>query len=181
MTRPRGIKNVRSYLAIHKLEALGLDPIDEMLKTINELDELAKVSLQAYESKRGWSEKGDAGPAYLGNAIRAKAEKMAVYTKLSGYIYPTLSAVGIKDIRKEEDQITSRVVSAIEVRQTILNDPFAMNGAPILTVGNAPTENEIIDVRPMQTSDLPSGISDGQHSQQDQPASVDPSSRKHER
>lgn len=131
-------KGTRSFLALHKLEVMNLCPIEEALKDAAHLEALYEKNIDAFNSFRGWSEKGDTGAAYLSNAIKAKSEKMALWLKLSSYIYPTLAAIGVDDIRKEENKVTDRIVSAIEVRQAILSDPFAMQvpeNAPILAGG----------------------------------------------
>lgn len=131
-------RSMRSYLASDVLEAHGCEPIKEMLNLVQELNEIKKKALDAYESGRGMTEKGDAGPAYLGQAMAATAKKNDIYTALARFQYPTLAAVAMKDVDKDRDKVTERVVNAAEVRDTILKDPMAQ--VPMLSAGKGNNE-----------------------------------------
>ncbi|MCM2353719.1 MAG: hypothetical protein NDI63_08895 [Pseudobdellovibrio sp.] len=123
--RPLGRKNLRSYLAADELERLKINPIEEAVRCMEELKNIAAVNIKAFEDSRDLKRRSDPGPAYLANAIRAYSEQLAVLMKLAEFMYPKLSAVAIKDVRAEEQSVTEKAISAIEIRQAILNDPFA--------------------------------------------------------
>lgn len=123
--RPLGRKNIRSYLASEELDRLDVNLIQAALDTVKEFDKIADMNIQAFEGNKANNAKYDTGAAYLANALRAVSEKAAIYMKLASFKYPTLSRVSIKEIRKEEEQITARIISAAEIRQAILDDPFA--------------------------------------------------------
>ncbi len=137
-----GRKNLRSYLALDVLEKLGIEPLKELTKRIDELEGIKKMALEAYTKQRGYGEKNDAGPAYLSNAVTCVREQISIYTTLSKFVHPTLSAIAVKDMRQEEEKLTERVVSAAQVRETILNDPFAMTEVPKLPGGLHDEENK---------------------------------------
>lgn len=124
--RPLGRKNLRSYLAADEFERLHINPIEEAVSCMKELEKLAAMNIKAFEDSRALSCKSDPGPAYLANAIRAYSEKLATLMKLAEFQYPKLSAVAIKDVRAEEQSFTDKAISAMEIRQTILSDPFAV-------------------------------------------------------
>lgn len=96
--RPLGRKNIRSYMAAEEMERLRINPIEGALKAIEELDDLIKMNVDAYKSMRGYSERQDQGSAYLANAVRAVATKKDTYLALAKFKYPTLTAIGIKDL-----------------------------------------------------------------------------------
>lgn len=98
--RPLGRKNIRSYMAAEEMERLRLNPIEGALKAIEELDELIKMNVDAFKQMRGYSDRQDQGSAYLANAVRAVATKKDTYLTLAKFKYPTLTAVGIKDLNE---------------------------------------------------------------------------------
>lgn len=124
--RPLGRKNLRSYLAADELQRLQINPIEEALKCIKELDEVTALNIKAFNDSREVTRRSDPGPAYLANAIKAMSEKIAIYLKFAEFQYPKISAIAIKDIRAEERSISENVISAMEIRQAILDDPFAV-------------------------------------------------------
>ena len=137
--RRRG-SDYRSLMASSELERLGINPIEK-------LHELAQMNIDAFKSGRGWSEKGDSGPAYLANAIRA-------YLEMAKFKYPTLSAVAIKDLGSGENtkapMTTARAIEALKA------DPFAPK-----EIKEIQTESIVEAMKvPMDTPFLPSGNSE---------------------
>ena len=107
--RSPGVLNKRSFLAIKRMEELGIEPIQMLLEVYTE-------AMSAYRSMRGLGEKGDAGPAYLSAAGNAAA-------KLAGYRYPTLTALAIKDMTELDSQ--EKVLNTKEAIEILKKDPFA--------------------------------------------------------
>lgn len=134
-----GSKNKRSYLAIDELDRLGVNPIERLMKIVEELDQIKRTALEAYQTGRGMTEKGDAGPAYLGQAMAATSKKSDIYTTLAKFKHPTLSAIALKEVQQSEsEKLTERVVDAAHVRDTILKDPMAQ--VPTLIAGKSNDE-----------------------------------------
>lgn len=122
MGRPLGRKNMRSYIGADELDRLRINPIEEAIKTLAELDKLIEMNVLAYQSGRGLTEKGDAGPQYLANAVRCVSEKKETYMTLAKFKYPTLSAIAIKDMTdRNENKEPMTTAEAIKVIQS---DPF---------------------------------------------------------
>lgn len=127
--------NKASLTMRRELEARGID-IVEMQMAVYE------KAMNAYDNERGCQDGGETfGPTDTGFKYLAVANQ-AVAT-LARYAYPTMSAVKIENI---DNDINDKVIDAVEVRNTILNDPFAnrvakkteMNvdtGLPVLTIG----------------------------------------------
>ncbi len=115
-------KNFKSYLGIHELKRLGVNPIEEALKCVAELDVVLKKSLDAYDSMRGYGDRNDSGTAYLANARGAIKDKAEIYMGLSKFIYPTLSAVAIQEITEDEKDVEP--LSTSEAIKIINSDPF---------------------------------------------------------
>lgn len=109
-TERKGTSKIKrhSLLAIYELDRLGLNPIEMLAETY-------KLALEAYKSGRGWNDRGDAGAAYLGVAVKAASD-------LAKFKHPTLSAVGIKDLDSAEPKETINTAKAVEV---LKSDPFA--------------------------------------------------------
>lgn len=97
-------------MAIHQLEKLGIEPIEY-------LNEVYKESLHSYRSLRGLTDKSDSGPYYLAQALGAAKA-------LASYKYPTLSAIGIKDM-SELDPAKNKPMNSKEAIELIKKDPFA--------------------------------------------------------
>src|SRR5690606_17218747 len=95
------------------------------------------------DSERGCSPGGEGfGPTDTGFKYLSVANQ-AVAT-LARYSYPTMAAVKIESV---DEEINKKVIDAVAVRETILNDPFATRvvkktevgvdlGIPILTKGD---------------------------------------------
>lgn len=98
----------KTFMAIHKLEAKGIEPIDY-------LNEVYIESMAAYRAARGLSEKGDSGPGYLQAAFNAAKA-------LASFKYPTLTAMAIKDMT--DDDKKTKPMSMAEAVEIIKNDPF---------------------------------------------------------
>lgn len=108
-------------MGIHELKRLGINPIEEALKCVKELDEVLKKSMDAFDNMRGYGEK-DAGTAYLSNARSAIKDKAEIYMGLSKFIYPTLSAVAIQELESDEKDVEP--ISTSEAIKIINSDPF---------------------------------------------------------
>lgn len=115
-------KNFKSYLGIHELKRLGINPIEEALKCVAELDGVIKKSLDAYDNMRGYGEKNDAGTSYISTARTAIKDKADIYMGLSKFIYPTLAAVAVQDLT--EDTGEHEQISTSEAIKIINSDPF---------------------------------------------------------
>ena len=110
MTSPRkGLPNKITLLAHADMERLGINPI-EMLKEVYDL------SIAAYKTGRGYSDKYDAGTAYLSNAVNAAAQ-------LAKYKHPTMSAIAIKDVSEGPGGKTP--MTTAEAVKILKSDPFA--------------------------------------------------------
>lgn len=79
------------------------------------LAETYKLALDAYKSGRGWNDRGDAGAAYLGVAVKAASD-------LAKFKHPTLSAVAVKDLDQGESREVLNTAEAVNVLKA---DPFA--------------------------------------------------------
>lgn len=152
--RPLGRKNIRSYMAAEEMDRLRLNPIEGALKAIEELDELIKLNVDAFKSMRGYSQNGDQGSAYLANAVRAVSTKKDTYLTLAKFKYPTLTAIGVKDLTESnEEKKPMTTADAIEV---LRRDPFCSSDLKEL-----PTEKILNAMEStIKTPFLPSGNSD---------------------
>ena len=122
MGRPPGRQNIRSLLASGELSRLGVNPIEEALKCIEQLDELIDMNISAFKQMRGYGDR-DPGANYLANAIKATVDKKDTYMALSKFVYPTLSAIAVKDISSAgESKTPMNTAEAVKILQ---NDPFA--------------------------------------------------------
>jgi hypothetical protein len=122
MSRTPGAKNIRSYLASNEIDRLGINLIEEAHKCIKELDELKQMNMEAYARMRGYGEKHDAGTSYLANAGRDIADKAVIIQNLSRFVYPTLTAIGVKDLDKGAGK---KPMTTIDAVNTLKADPFA--------------------------------------------------------
>lgn len=104
----RGRPSRKSILAHNDLERLGANPIEMLIEVYQE-------AMNAYKTARGYSEKGDAGAAYLGVAGKAAVD-------LAKFKHPTLSAVALKDMTDQTDKKPLSTAQAIDI---IKSDPFA--------------------------------------------------------
>lgn len=124
MSRGRtGVPNKLSLLAKNDLDRLGLNPIEELHRCIQELKELKEEALKAYKEMRGYGEKSDAGTQYLANAIKAVSDQAVIANNLAKFKHPTLSAIAMKDVSDTsgaKDPMTT--AQAIE---TLKADPFS--------------------------------------------------------
>lgn len=120
--RPLGRKNLRSFLAADEIRRLQLNPIEQALNAIQQLDELIEMNITAYKSGRGLSDRGDSGPQYLSNAIRATSDKKDTYMVLAKFIYPTLSAIAIQDIDQGDN--LKKPMTTAEAVNILKNDAF---------------------------------------------------------
>lgn len=146
----RGI-DVRSMMASYELDRLGVNPIEELTRCMNELKDLKNEALAAYKSMRGYGEKNDAGTQYLASAIKAVSDQAAIAKTLAGFKHPTLSAVAVKDVT---DSNTSKApMTTSQAIETLKSDPFAPQ-----SLKEIPTER-ILDAMntPLNAPFLPSG------------------------
>jgi hypothetical protein len=122
----------KSLLALYELDKRGIEPIDYLLEVYRE-------AMQAYQSGRGYTDKGDAGPAYLANALNAAKT-------LASYKYPTLSAMAIKDITELDKAEASKPMTTKEAIKIMQADPFA---PPAIKAMNAEELNPEIGPLPI--------------------------------
>lgn len=110
MGKPPGSFNKRNLLALHRMDELGIEPIEMLMEVYRE-------SMESYRKQRGYGEKSDAGVGYLGNALGAAS-------KLASFRYPTLTAMAIKDMRELEDAAKATPMTTKEAIEIIKADPF---------------------------------------------------------
>lgn len=123
----------RATLTMRKiLEERGIDIVEMQMQVY-------RKAIEAFDNHRGSTEKGDAGPGYLSVANQAVGT-------LAKYAFPTMTAIKMEDLNND---VNTKVIDAVAVRQTILNDPFAKSavaaaistdtneakGTPVLSVG----------------------------------------------
>jgi hypothetical protein len=108
LERKKGRGNRLNVLAHADLDRLNANPIEMLV-------EVYKEAMNAYKTARGYSEKGDAGAAYLGVAGKAAVD-------LAKFKHPTLSAVALKDMTDQTDKKPLSTSQAIDI---IKADPFA--------------------------------------------------------
>lgn len=105
--------NKTSLTLRSELEKRGIDLLEMQMAVY-------RKAMDAYDNERGCGdgEQGpkDTGAAYLGICNQAVAT-------LARYCYPTMSAVKIENMDRE---VNDKVIDAVKVRETILNDPFAV-------------------------------------------------------
>lgn len=92
------------------LDDRGIDIVNMQLDVYNK-------AMKAFDDCRGLSDKGDAGPGYL------QACNTAVGI-LAKYAFPAMAAVQIQNLN---ENLNDKVIDAVQIRETILNDPFAKN------------------------------------------------------
>jgi len=100
--RPKGSKNIYSYKSVQKLEELGFDPIEEMIKLYNKLSENIADS---YSKK-------DGSPTHVTSTLRATQQKIA--NDLMQYGYKKMP-------EKLEQEITDR--KPVAVKLNFKDDP----------------------------------------------------------
>lgn len=93
------------------LEQRGIDLVEMQLQVYNK-------AMKAFDSMRGYGEKGDAGPQYL-------AQANAAIALLAKHSYPTMTAIGVHDA--SGPKLADGLVDAAKIREIILNDPFALD------------------------------------------------------
>jgi hypothetical protein len=130
MARPVGRRNAKSYLAVAELERLKINPFEELMKCLAEIDDVVKKNIESYEKMRGYSDKSDAGSQYLSNALRGLNDKASIYMNLSKFKYPTLSAVAIKDYSDDDSPL--KPVNTEEAIKIIKSDPFNIKNEDIV-------------------------------------------------
>ena len=134
---------MKSSLTMRKdLESRGIDLIAMQM-------EIYQKAITAFDREKGCSEGGEGyGPSDVGFKYLEVANN-AVKTLIS-HCYPKMTAVAIDDLR--EDEVNRTPISATVVRDTILNDPFAVRAAkravatadigdPILPIGGKKDDN----------------------------------------
>jgi len=104
-----GVKGRMQAAAINDLERIGANPIEMMFAVYNR-------ALDAYDKARGYSDKTDAGAAYLSVAGQMAAN-------LAKYKHPTFTAIAIKDLDGGND--SKRPITTEEAMKIIQGDPFA--------------------------------------------------------
>lgn len=135
-------------MAANELDRLGINPIEEALKCVQQLDDLINKNVKAFESMRGFSDRADSGTQYLANALRGVSEKSAIYMTLAKFKYPTLSAVALKDYTEEKEDL--RPINTQEAMKIINSDPFKEHTKKVV--------DSITEVRNIQV--LPKGSKD---------------------
>lgn len=155
MTNPRkGIPNKVSLLAKNDLDRLGINPIEELHRCMQELKELKEEALNAYKSMRGYSSEKDVGPQYLANAIKAVSDQASIAHNLAKFKHPTLSAIAVKDLSDgASERQPLNTAQAIDI---LKNDFFAPK-----ELKETPTENIVEAMKStINAPFLPSGSSD---------------------
>jgi hypothetical protein len=146
--------SARSMLASYDLNRLGVNPIEEAVKAVRELDELKKTALEAFKQMRGYGESGDAGTQYLATAVKCVAEKASINLKLARFKHPELSAVAFKDVSGDHEE--TKPMTTLDAVNIIKNDPFAP-----AAVKNANTDDVLKAMEsPLETPFLPIGSND---------------------
>lgn len=107
-----------------EMEKRGIDLLDMQL-------EVYRKAMASFDNRRGCSDgyEGDADtppspPKDTGAQYLAICNQ-AIGT-LARYSFPTMSAIKIEEADRE---VNNKVIDAVKVRETILNDPFAANVA----------------------------------------------------
>ena len=155
--RPAGSLSARTMLAVYDLNRLGVNPIEEAVKAVKELEEMKQLAIKAFTQMRGYGENGDAGTQYLATAVRCISEKASINLKLAKFKHPELSAVAIKDVTEREETKPMTTLDAVNI---IKNDPFApqsiqkVNTEDVLRAMDTPLEAPCLPLGAM--SDKPS-------------------------
>lgn len=95
-------------MAQNDLERIGANPIEM-------LNEVYRLSIEAYKSGRGLTDKGDSGASYLAVAGKAAVD-------MARFKHPTLQAVAIQDIT---DKQSGKVMTTTDAVNIMKADPFA--------------------------------------------------------
>ena len=144
-----------SMLAHKDMERLGLNPIEELKRCMDELKELKEEALAAYKTMRGYGSDGrDSGTQYLASAIKAVSDQAVIANNLAKYKHPTLSAVAVKDLT--ESNSNKEPMTTAQAIETLKADPFSP-----LSLKEIPTER-ILDAMTttLNAPFLPSGNTD---------------------
>src|SRR6478609_9249716 len=107
--RTPGSKNKVSFMAAADMDRLAINPIEM-------LNEVYKLSIEAFKAHRGHTDKGDAGSHYLAVAGKAAID-------LAKFKHPTLTAVAIKDLT--DDSMSKTPLTTAQAIDIIKMDPFA--------------------------------------------------------
>lgn len=100
----------KQLIAVGDLAARNVEPLDMML-------DVYKKSMEAYDRMRGYNDKSDAGPGYLGIAA-------GIAKTLAGYRYPTLKAIAVAEVGNLEKE-TAKPINIKEALIQLAEDPFA--------------------------------------------------------
>lgn len=152
--RPVGSPSKISMLAHKDMERLGINPIEELNRCMQELKELKEEALKAYKSMRGYGEKNDAGTQYLASAIKAVSDQASIAHNLAKFKHPTLSAIAVKEISDgTSERQPLNTAQAIDILKA---DYFAPK-----ELKETPTENIVEAMKStINAPFLPSGKSD---------------------
>lgn len=116
---------------MRQLQERGIDVLQMQMDIYNR-------AIKAFDSMRGYGEKGDAGVGYLAVANQAVAT-------LAKYSYPTMTAIKIDDLN---NSVNEKVIDAAIVRNTILNDPI-LNKTVAATKPNASEALPLLEGKPL--------------------------------
>lgn len=101
-----------------ELERRGIDLLEMQMVVYQK-------AMKAFDEEKGCSDGGEGfGPTDTG-ADYLKICNQAIGT-LAKYAYPTMTAIKLEDA---DSEIRDKVIDAVKVRETILNDPFAARAA----------------------------------------------------
>lgn len=119
----KGMVQKNSLVMKHALEERGIDLIAMQM-------EIYSKAMSAFDREKGCQDGGDGyGPSDVGFKYLEICNN-AVKTMMS-HCYPKMTAIAIDDLREKEDHLT---LDASKVRDTILNDPFAVRAAKRVTM-----------------------------------------------
>lgn len=121
--RTRG-QNTKSYLAIHDMERLGINPIEylnevflESMKSYRETRKTPNKDDEKPEGMPGAQQYRESGVGYLSVAAKCASD-------LAKFKHPTLSAIAVKDMNANDgnDGTAMTTIEAVKILQA---DPFA--------------------------------------------------------
>lgn len=116
----RGVPHKASILARNELQAKGINPIDMLM-------EIYTLSVAAYKSGRGLSDKSDTGAAYLATAGSAASTLMKYYA-------PQLGAIAVE----VHDNTEKKVTTVVDAQNIVKADPFFQHSIKIADIAKNP-------------------------------------------
>ena len=131
----RGVPHKASIVARNELISKGINPVDMLM-------EIYTLSVAAYKSGRGLTDKGDAGATYLSAAGNAASNLMKYYA-------PQLGAIAIE----VNDSTEKKITTVIDARNIVKADPFFQHSVKVADIAKNPD-------RPVRDIELAIGNND---------------------